>query len=181
MTLSIQLSLALHRIRGGSLALLTSFLVASCAIGTGVATSDVPTTTTTAAPAVTLPPAKQADENRRLAALAAASAAAAAQGITKADDPGSPNPGPSDADVILDPHFKAGAGMVVESTDPAPGMDAVITGHWFEDRGNGDFVSVFAGRDAKNESQGLVLVTYGMPGDVQRFNAPGTDGALEIV
>src|SRR5436305_14659937 len=97
----IQLSQALYRVPRAGLAVFTSVPVASCAIGTGVATSDVPTTTTTAAPTATLPPVKQADENRRLAALAAASAAALARGITKADDPGSPNPGPSGADVIL--------------------------------------------------------------------------------
>jgi hypothetical protein len=165
---------------GPALAAFTVAVVASCAVGPGAISSDAPTRTASAAREMTLPPNKQADEDRRLAALAAASADAAARGITKADDPGPPTPGPSEADIILDPHFNAGAGMVIQSTDPAPGVDAVITGYWFEDRGNSHFVSVFAGRDAKNQSQGVVLVTFGLP-DVLRFNAPGAHGRLEIV
>ena len=130
--------------------------------------------------ASSLPPGKQADLDRQNAALASAQAANEANGITKAQDPGPPT-GPSDTGVILDPHFPAGAGTVFETSDPAPGSDAVIINRWYENKGDSDFVTVFAGRDALNDSEGLLLVTYGMPGDLHRFDAPGAHGALRIV
>ena len=179
MNRSIQLRYGIHGRLGASLAVFAVVVLASCTVGMGGAplVSETPASVT---PEATLPPDKQTDKDRRLAALAAASAANASLGATKGADSGSPNPGPSDGG-ILEPHFTAGAGMVIESTDPAPGLDAPITNHWFESPSPADFVSVFAGRDATDVSQGIVLVSHGMPGDVQRFNAPGAHGALEIV
>jgi hypothetical protein len=157
---------------------LISLLAFSAGVGAGALAT--PSTSASATPEDTLPPDKQAELDRDLQAMASAEAANESLGITKANDPGRPLPGPTDG-AILEPHFVAGAGMVIESTYPAPGMDAPVTNVWFEDRGGSDFTTVFAGRDAKDVSQGLVLVTHGMPGDVQRFDAPGAHGALEVV
>jgi hypothetical protein len=151
----------------------------ACSAGVGAGALVTPATSASATPD-TLPPEKQIDEDRRVQAMASAEAANEWLGTTKAGDSGSPLPGPTDWG-ILEPHFVAGAGMVIESTDPAPGVDAPIRNVWFEDRGGSDWITVFAGRDSMDVSQGLVLVTYGMPGDVQRFDAPGAHGALEVV
>jgi hypothetical protein len=83
--------------------------------------------------------------------------------------------------VVLVPHVSAGDGTIFETNDPAPGSDAVITNRWYENKGNSDFVSVFAGRDAVDHTDGLLLVTYGMPGDLRRFDPPSRHGALRIV
>ncbi len=168
----------------GSAAVVVFALVtlAACVPGGALTTgSTSPTATASFTPENTLPPDKQADADRIAAALASASAANASLGITKDADSGSPKPGPTADQTTLEPHVPAGAGTIIESSDPAPGVNAPITNRWFASLGTGGFVSVFAGRDATDESQGLVLVTYGMPGDVQRFDAPGAHGALDII
>jgi hypothetical protein len=126
------------------------------------------------------PPDKQAQLDARESTLVAASAANSANGVTKGEGSGPPT-GPSDTGVILVPHVAAGAGTIFETSEPAPGSDAVIANAWFEKKSTGDFVSVFAGRDALDQTDGLLLVTHGMPGDLRRFDAPSRHGALRIV
>jgi hypothetical protein len=153
---------ATHNFLRHAVVLIPVLLIAACAVGSSI------------------PPDKQAQLDARDSALASASAANAANGITKGEDSGPPT-GPSATGVILVPHVAAGAGTIFETNDPAPGSNAVISNSWYENKGNSDFVTVFAGRDAVDHTDGLLLVTYGMPGDLRRFDAPSRHGALRIV
>jgi hypothetical protein len=140
-----------------------------------------PTSTSVAAseqPTDTLPSDKQAELDRIAQQLA--SAQAQYSGVPKSGDSGSPKPEDSAGQTILEPHYDAGAGTVIETSDPPPGSDAVISNRWFERRAGGTFIVVYAGRDGTVTTDGLVLLYDGSP-QVQRIDAPVGHGALHIV
>jgi hypothetical protein len=167
-----------------AIAVVAAACVASCGLSpvtsprapTALGTSATPVPTT---PSLTLPPEKQADEDARASALAAAQAANASAGVKK-QDYASPPSATADPGTILDPHYTAGAGTVFDPADAPPGSDAVITDQWFETKAPGDFVSVFAGRDASKPTDGMLLITVDLQ-TYARYDAPGAHGALRIV
>lgn len=155
-------------------------------LSTPVAGADATTPIELLTPGWTLPPEKQADIDAQANARAAAAAANARAGIIKANDPGRPPESAGDQGAIPQPHIAAGSGTLVEWDQPAPGSSLPVLNQWFEDSGDGVFVSVYAGGDPASRNASVIQVALGgLPGGfvrkVERYDAPGGHGPLRIV